>query len=206
MAREITPHIIKIVERSDLSDFNPSERQKITETIKILKNFKGSMSMDSNEASIYAVFQYFFFRGLLHNYTTGSKSHGAFWHSPEIRIGLFATDAFGDFYQRLILDISQEQGYFTKWDHKICGGKPYADLGEQKGSGCQYNLIRSVLEANRFLEKKFGKDPETWKWGRMHPSDYEFAPWSMTPLKPFWHREVPIGGNCFTIGIGRYEI
>jgi hypothetical protein len=101
MAREITPHIIKIVERAnlhDLSEFNPSERQKITDTINILKNFKGSMSMDSHEASIYAVFQYFFYRGLLHGYTTKSKTYGDFWHSPEIRIGLFATDAFGDFY------------------------------------------------------------------------------------------------------------
>ena len=70
----------------------------ITDTIKMLKNFKGSMSIDSSDASIYAVFQYFFFRGFLYKYTTGSKSNSAFWHSPESRINLFATDAFGDFY------------------------------------------------------------------------------------------------------------
>lgn len=89
------------------------------------------MSIDSYDASIYAVFQYFFFRGFLYKYTTGSMNNGDFWHSPESRINLFATDAFGDFYQRLILDISNESGYFKKWDDTICGGKPYADLGGQ---------------------------------------------------------------------------
>ena len=28
-------------------------------------------------------------------------------------------------------------------------------------------------------------------------------PWSMTPLKPIWHREVPFGGNMNTVSVSK---
>lgn len=93
-----------------------------------LQDFKGEMHKDSVDASIYAVFRYFFFRGFLYKYTTGSAK-GENWHSAESRIQLLATDAFGDFYQRMIIDISTGAGHFDQ--DMICGGMPYQDLGSQ---------------------------------------------------------------------------
>lgn len=91
----------------------------------LLENFKGVMDQNDFKPSIYAVFQYYFFKGFLYNYTTGSKNGSKKWHSAESRINLFAHDAFGDFYQRIIIDISQKKGYFYKYDQMLCGGKPY---------------------------------------------------------------------------------
>lgn len=81
MAREMTPHIVKIAKRSNhLKEFDPEQQSKINKMLSILKGFKGVMDKDSYDASIYAVFQYFFFRGFLYKYTTGSASPQN-WHS-----------------------------------------------------------------------------------------------------------------------------
>ena len=38
----------------------------------------------------------------------------------------------------------------------------------------------------------------------MHVNEYPNQPWSLTKLKPIWHREVPIGGNGQTPCVSKY--
>jgi len=37
----------------------------------------------------------------------------------------------------------------------------------------------------------------------VHVNEYSFQPWSLTKLKPLWHREVPVGGNGNTISVSK---
>jgi hypothetical protein len=46
-----------------------------------------------------------------------------------------------------------------------------------------------------FLVANVSYDPKQWKWSNIHVNEYPNHPWSLTKLKPIWHREVPIGGN-----------
>lgn len=68
---------------------------------------------------------------------------------------------------------------------------------------CAYNVARSFLEAKHYLFKEISPHPEDWKWGLVHVNEYPMLPWSETPLKPIWHREVPVGGNMNTPSVSK---
>ena len=60
---------------------------------------------------------------------------------------------------------------------------------------CAYNVARSLADAVALLKHSVSKQPEDWQWRKLHSRQYENLPWSKTPLKFFFHREVPFGGN-----------
>ena len=43
-----------------------------------------------------------------------------------------------------------------------------------------------------------------WKWGNLIVRDYKNLPWSMTALKPIFHRETSTAGNANTLDVSRY--
>ena len=45
-----------------------------------------------------------------------------------------------------------------------------------------------------------------WTWRSVHSNDYPSQPWSMTPLKKLWHRNVPVGGNSQTPNVSKYAL
>ena len=40
----------------------------------------------------------------------------------------------------------------------------------------------------------------------MHVNEYPNQPWSLTPLKHIWHREVKTGGNSNTPCVSKYSM
>lgn len=60
---------------------------------------------------------------------------------------------------------------------------------------CQYNVARSFAQAKNFLFANVSYDPKKWQWKNIHVNEYANQPWSLTKLKPIWHRETAIGGN-----------
>jgi len=60
------------------------------------------------------------------------------------------------------------------------------------------------LETLATLRKNNGPSPADWRWENIHSTEWPNPPWSMTPLKPLWHREVPSGGNSHTPSVSRY--
>ena len=66
---------------------------------------------------------------------------------------------------------------------------------------CAYNIARSFVKAKHFLEENVSSKKEDWTWGRLHVNSYEHLPWSKTPLKMFYQRDVPVGGNENTINV-----
>ena len=61
-------------------------------------------------------------------------------------------------------------------------------LGQSK---CAYNVARSLAEA----QKRLSDEVSDQTWGNLHNRQYENLPWSKTPLRPIFHREIPHGGN-----------
>lgn len=50
------------------------------------------------------------------------------------------------------------------------------------------------------------KNFEDWAWKNVHYQEYANQPWSSLPaLKPFFHRDVPAGGNGNTVNVAKYS-
>ena len=49
-------------------------------------------------------------------------------------------------------------------------------------------------------------DQKKWNWGNVHVNEYPNQPWSLTPLKPFFHKEVKTGGNSNTPSVSKYSM
>lgn len=213
-ARIMTPLIVKVGERYLKAH---GSNKDVEASLQFLKQFDGDFSLESVPATIYATWQHFFYRGLLYKYTRGSYSaqknpSTSIW-SVEQQINLLDHDSSADLYQRLLTGVaSNDPKILERYDDKLCGGTPYADLGEsqkithEQGKNCEYNVIRSLQESQIWLRKSFGEDPKKWKWGDVHLNDFENIPWSVTPLKYIFHRSVPFAGNSFTINVARYPI
>jgi hypothetical protein len=72
----------------------------------------------------------------------------------EQQINLLDHDSSADLFQRLLTGISNnDPKILERYDDKLCGGDPYADLGEspkiihEQGKNCEYNVIRSLQES-----------------------------------------------------------
>ena len=52
------------------------------------------------------------------------------------------------------------------------------------------------------LEKRQGKNMTKWQWGQLHRTQYPHNPFSeVDALRPFFHREIPNGGNDYTVNV-----
>ena len=69
---------------------------------------------------------------------------------------------------------------------------------------CAYNVARSFVKVKQFLEENVSEKPADWTWGKLHVNSYEHLPWSKTPLKYLYHRDVPWGGNENTVNVSIY--
>jgi len=52
-----------------------------------------------------------------------------------------------------------------------------------------------MADSVSLLKTKVSKDPKNWIWRNLHSRQYANLPWSKTPLKFFFHRDVPYSGN-----------
>lgn len=86
--------------------------------------------------------------------------------------------------------------------NKICAGA-YKYPGKNI---CAYNMAMSLVETHRHLKKNIGPNSADWQWSKVHYNDYPNMPWSMTPLKPIFHRSVPAAGSGNTVAVSRYSL
>jgi len=69
---------------------------------------------------------------------------------------------------------------------------------------CAYNVARSFVNVKKFLTENVSSKSDDWKWGRLHFNQYDNLPWSKTPLKFIFQRNVPWGGNENTVNVSIY--
>lgn len=63
-----------------------------------------------------------------------------------------------------------------------------------------------MVDTHELLFKELSQNPTDWKWNRVHTNDYPQIPFSMSPLKFFYHREVPTSGNSNTVKVSHYSL
>ena len=66
---------------------------------------------------------------------------------------------------------------------------------------CEYNIARSFVKVKQFLSENVSPKIEDWKWGRVHFNQYDSLPWSKTPLRHIFQRNVPWPGNENTVNV-----
>lgn len=62
----------------------------------------------------------------------------------------------------------------------------------------------ALIETKDFLSKNVSEKTEEWAWGKVHVNDYANMPFSrIAPLKPIFHRTVPVPGNANTPNVSK---
>ena len=139
------------------------------------------MNEESIAASIHMHYVLAFHKSLFHKYSPDSE---------EDRLYLSDNYAFQQTYQRMIKEVS-EQGADSHFQVLCEDAYP-----EYKGGNyCGFNVARAMAHSANLLQTRFSKRPEDWTWRNLHQRQYTNLPWSKTPLKFFFHREVSYGGN-----------
>jgi len=64
-------------------------------------------------------------------------------------------------------------------------------------------MAMAFVEAHSFLKKSLAEDQTKWIWRNVHSNVYSNTPWSKTPLKFLFHREVPTPGNFNTPNVAK---
>lgn len=116
-------------------------------TLEMLHDWKASdFSLDSVEASIYAMWNMIFF----------GKFFASIIPEDEVRLKLFDFYQFDDFMENTIQNLHHNASYLSN----------YCLLpGEQSHkTACTRNLVVSLKEALDFLKSEFGEDKKEWQW------------------------------------------
>ena len=156
----------------------------------LFDGWKGLMDKESIAASVYSYTMYYFSKSLFHAYVEGEVENRLLYsdnylmHNVNIRL----------------LESAAKDGN-TSHFNPICRNG-YPDYSGK--NHCSYNLAKSFIDAKNFLEANMSAKHTDWKWGNLIVRDYKNLPWSMTALKPIFHRETSTAGNANTLDVSRY--
>lgn len=148
------------------------------------------MQENSIGATIFATWQFFFYNTLLTQQV----------EDESVRLAMVANYPFIDYVQRMIHTLVEEPEN-ERFNH-VCNGAFKEYHGKRH---CMYNLVRSMVDAHEFLKTEISPNPSDWVWKNVHVNEYIHVPFSLTPLKPFFHRETPVGGNANTVKVSKYS-
>lgn len=149
------------------------------------------MSMDSIPATVFSVWHLEFVKTLFHRQLS----------QYDDRMALVGGYPFTDYFQRLIhglIDNSEDPHF-----NRVCMGAFKEYTGK---TPCAYNMAKAFSLARRTLEENLSKRVSDWEWQNIHYNDYPSIPFSFTPLKPFFHKSVPVGGNGNTVAVSKFSL
>lgn len=160
--------------------------------INLLEGWDGSLDKENIAASVYSYTFFFLNKSLFQAYELNEEKNRYAYLDNYLMI---------DAMVRLIESAAKEgkDSHFNA----ICA-KGYPDY--TGANTCAYNIATSFSVAKRFLEENVSKRSEDWKWGNLLVKDWKNLPWSMTPLKPIFHRQTPAIGNVNTPNVARHTI
>lgn len=143
---------------------------------RILEGWDGRFHEESTEATAYSFVMLFFYKSLMHNY----------YEDEDTRMKIVDNYNFVDFIERVILE--EELGITDVQHNKICKGA-YPEYKQQ--DFCSHNLAMAFVKTNDQLHS-LGSNTQ---WSKLHFNEYSNMPWSKTPLKFLFHRDVPTFGT-----------
>ena len=148
----------------------------------LLEGWDGRFSEESIGATCYSYTLLYFYKSLMHRQYPGDQTR---------RLKVIDNYNFLDFLERLIqkIELDPEDLKFNA----IC-----KDANDYTGtSNCAYNLAVAFADAYTHLNS-MSKRPQDWIWRNVHSNEYPNLPWSKTPLRYLFHREVPTFGSTNT--------
>ncbi len=173
-AKDLVSHIL------DATNDEQNSRD-LREMLDILRQWDYEMAVDSVGATIYEVGRYYVFRKLL---ATMLDEKGI-------------NEIMGVGFHPLILPYSEYYGHDVPFLLRTLNN-PQSEW--VKIAGGKRTVIRQgLLEAKDFLTKRLGKNPKSWKYGRIHRATFPHA-FDITPPMNyiFNSKPVPIPGNTDT--------
>ena len=91
--------------------------------------------------------------------------------------------------------------------HALNDGAWCDDVRTRAVESCEHLLTESLEAALLDLRKRYGVDPEGWKWGEAHFAQHRHRPFSRQPwLARLFEIRVPSPGDAFTVNVGRSEL
>ena len=79
------------------------------------------------------------------------------------------------------------------------------DVRTRRTESCD-ELLNATLEAAlQELRKRYGDDPDRWKWGSAHEARLRHRPLSGSWLRAYFDIRVPSGGDAYTVNVGRMD-
>jgi acyl-homoserine lactone acylase PvdQ len=98
---------------------------------------------------------------------------------PQKKLSIILGFVYTEYFAKLLDQILENPYHDTPFCPKSNSKMPCVDL-----------IANSLEKTLDLLTNVYGKDMNQWIWGDMVLFTYPHIPFSMSPLKPFFHREV----------------
>ena len=181
-ANIMNPLMVEILKNNLKLVTNETNRNTVLEAVSLLENWDGNMAASSKKATVYNVWLAFLSKRLLNHI------------QPDI-LKKRITNFYG--FEQFLMKKLYDWRSGKNLDAEYCQNEENTN----QNNPCISNVINSLLETNSFLEDKFGKDKEQWKWDNLHFARYPHKPFSSTPLRYFYEKIVPRSGNMNTVNV-----
>ena len=71
---------------------------------------------------------------------------------------------------------------------------------------CTDQMLFTLEDAQKYLNREFGSSKKEWTWGRLHQTQYSHNPFSEVPyLKPLFHQSIENGGDKYTLNVASHK-
>lgn len=163
-----------------LDGFSP-EDATLQSLLGRLRQWDGSLSVESFEGAVYEVFRYSTIRNLL-----------------EPVLGKdFTNHVLGIAFNPILLTDHEYFGYDTVSLIRMLDNEKSWWI--EKAGGKEALLTKSLVETIDYLNNRLGLDMDQWKWGSLHQITFGHAIGSQKPLDKVFNRgPYPIGGDTDT--------
>lgn len=159
--------------------------------LKLLEGWDYRMDEESVAATVYSFALLKFNKSLFHKYESDSEQ----------RANMIDGYLQPYFVERLIKDLANEDSVTPL--NRVCEQAHH----EYKGTNhCAYNLARAFAETKVFLGENMSQNTDNWIWRNAHYNSYMNLPFSRTPFKFLFHRNVPCEGNGNTVHSSKYSL
>lgn len=179
--REILPLLLAAHRQGEAARARPMP-ERVREVVAALAGFDGTMALDRAEPLLVTAWMRELAR-LVYADELGPDLFPALWDQRQLFMKAVLSDAGG-------------QG---AW----CRGAG----GAGEASTCPVLVTRALDLALADLERRFGADWRTWRWGVAHDARSEHRPFARVPgLATLFDVRVPVPGDTYTVNVNRHTI
>jgi len=105
---------------------------------------------------------------------------------------------FTDTYQNLLTDIHELK---HKSHYQVLCESTYEHFSGR--NSCAYSVAMALVQTDEWLSSKVSHNTSKWQWSNLHMNEYPNLPWTKTPLKYIFDRNVGTPGNDNTPNVSK---